>query len=914
MPNQKVAEYELYKRIKILGEGSFGKAYLVECVQDKSIWVAKYMDLQAMTKQEQEETLREAKILEFLSHPNIVKFKEVYKTKKGRLCIVMEYADGGDLAKRIKDAKGVYFSENQILDWFTQMCLAIKHVHDRKIIHRDLKGQNIFVTKQNSVKLGDFGIARILKKTMEKAKTMVGTPYYISPEIIEGKPYSLMTDIWSLGVILYEMCALQPPFNGDSLRDLALKIVRGSYSPIPGHYSKELRSLLAQLLSVDQRRRPTIQEILKLPVITNRIKGFLTETVRLQEFSHTILHNRAFEPKGNIDQVNLISKEQPCPPEQLKQNLDKLREFPQIQQQQQIQKQAEKQIEIQRPPQFGQGQGQVIQLPQQNQQQQQQLQQQPQSQPSKPKSEPGKKEPSVLSQPPKQLVKPEPVKSKDTKSDAPPNKRQNSNGSDQSNPVNDAPLIRQQSAQQFQSPKQNQQLNVQRPPTAIKEGNPRPPISQRPQSSVPQDKFEKPKGQKIIVEKKRPISVDKAQDKPDQKQVIAEQQRRQEERIKLLKEKNQLQVKENKDRLIQEKIQFEKEQIARLQRQKEQLAQEQAAKEQMVKEKLQRDQQQQLLREQQLQEQQKIAQQQQQKEIQLKEQKLRELNIKEQIQKEQQQREQQAKEKLQKDQEAQRVREIEIKQQQLEQKLKEQQKKNEQTPKQQNLQQNQGKEKNDKDNIFKEKEQNKQKPLVNRTPFDEIQSKKEQNLQARQDKKDLPKRSNGQFVQGQQENNEKMIENQKNMDMLLKELESVLANVNERAELYPQSKGLENIFDYNTQLMPQQIIEKDDDREDDDEEPEVVVQPKQKLSQKQLDEYEQRHLQAMYKNDQTGFEFDQIFGKEKYDKTLKVLKQKLKEMDEEMFEKKYGPSYEIILPFLNSEERKYIPLMIIHIK
>ena len=86
---------------------------------------------------------------------------------------------------------------------------------------------------------------------MEKAKTMVGTPYYISPEIIEGKPYSLMTDIWSLGVILYEMCALQPPFNGDSLRDLALKIVRGSYSPIPGHYSKELRSLLAQLLSVD---------------------------------------------------------------------------------------------------------------------------------------------------------------------------------------------------------------------------------------------------------------------------------------------------------------------------------------------------------------------------------------------------------------------------------------------------------------------------------------------------------------------------------------------------------------------------------------------------------------------------------------------------------------------------------------
>jgi NIMA (never in mitosis gene a)-related kinase len=106
----------------------------------------------------------------------------------------------------------------------------MKHVHDRKIIHRDLKSQNIFLTKDNRIKLGDFGIARILKKTMEKAKTMVGTPYYISPEIIQGKQYSLMTDIWSLGVVLYELCTLNPPFNAESLHYLALKIVKGSVS------------------------------------------------------------------------------------------------------------------------------------------------------------------------------------------------------------------------------------------------------------------------------------------------------------------------------------------------------------------------------------------------------------------------------------------------------------------------------------------------------------------------------------------------------------------------------------------------------------------------------------------------------------------------------------------------------------
>jgi NIMA (never in mitosis gene a)-related kinase len=125
-----------------------------------------------------------------------------------------------------------------VLDWFTQLCLAIKHVHDRKIIHRDIKGQNVFITKNNMLKLGDFGIAKILNKTMEKARTVVGTPYYLSPEIIESKPYSYKSDIWSMGVLLYEMCSLQPPFNANSLQFLALKIVKGSYQPLQGNFSK----------------------------------------------------------------------------------------------------------------------------------------------------------------------------------------------------------------------------------------------------------------------------------------------------------------------------------------------------------------------------------------------------------------------------------------------------------------------------------------------------------------------------------------------------------------------------------------------------------------------------------------------------------------------------------------------------
>jgi NIMA (never in mitosis gene a)-related kinase len=124
-----------------------------------------------------------------------IRFREVYKTKKGKLCIVMDFANGGDLQASIKakykdrERDGgtlKYWSEDHVLNWFTQICLALKHVHDRKILHRDLKSQNIFLTDRGMIKLGDFGIARVLSDTRSKAQTVVGTPYYLSPEIIQS--------------------------------------------------------------------------------------------------------------------------------------------------------------------------------------------------------------------------------------------------------------------------------------------------------------------------------------------------------------------------------------------------------------------------------------------------------------------------------------------------------------------------------------------------------------------------------------------------------------------------------------------------------------------------------------------------------------------------------------------------------
>lgn len=134
----------------------------------------------------------------------------------------------------------------------------LKCIH-RKIVHRDLKGANIFLTKDGVIKIGDFGISRVIDQTVQASKSFVGTPYYLSPEMVEGKPYSKKADIWALGVILYHLCALKLPFEANSLPLLALKIVKGSFPPLTtGHYSPEIKSLILSMLQVNPKKRPSI--------------------------------------------------------------------------------------------------------------------------------------------------------------------------------------------------------------------------------------------------------------------------------------------------------------------------------------------------------------------------------------------------------------------------------------------------------------------------------------------------------------------------------------------------------------------------------------------------------------------------------------------------------------------------------
>ena len=294
-----------YKELKLLGEGSYGTAILVRSTQDKSLAVIKQIDLTKLTPEKRQIAFQEGKILETFEHPNIIHFREFY-FDKNFVYIVMDYADGGDLSIKIKQQreKNLFFQEDLILNWFTQICLAIKHIHDRKILHRDIKSQNIFLTKEGLVKLGDFGIAKCLDTTLDKAKTLIGTPYYLSPEIINDQPYDFSSDIWALGVLLYEMCDLKMPFEAKNLPQLYMKIANGNYPPLSNkNLSKDLKNLVNCLLNVDCKMRPNIHEILKKNIIQNRIKNFLSDIQFNNEFSHTVLHNYNVKDNNKIHEL-----------------------------------------------------------------------------------------------------------------------------------------------------------------------------------------------------------------------------------------------------------------------------------------------------------------------------------------------------------------------------------------------------------------------------------------------------------------------------------------------------------------------------------------------------------------------------------------------------------------------------------
>ncbi|NXS32353.1 NEK3 kinase, partial [Pomatostomus ruficeps] len=291
---------EGYNVLKVLGEGSFGRALLVHHRISDQKYVMKEIRL-PMSSSGVENSRKEAVLLAKMKHPNIVAFKESFEAD-GHLYIVMEYCDDGDLMQKIKHQGGNLFPEDTILHWFVQMCLAVKHIHDKRVLHRDIKSKNVFLTQSGKVKLGDFGSARLLAHPMSYACTYVGTPYYIPPEIWESLPYNNKSDIWSLGCILYELCTLKHPFQANSWKHLILKICKGSYNPLPSHYSYELHYLIKQMFKRNPQHRPSASTILARGSLSKLAKNCLPSEMT-DKFEQVLKETKKHEgnaarPKG----------------------------------------------------------------------------------------------------------------------------------------------------------------------------------------------------------------------------------------------------------------------------------------------------------------------------------------------------------------------------------------------------------------------------------------------------------------------------------------------------------------------------------------------------------------------------------------------------------------------------------------
>uniref|UniRef100_A0A7S1N974 non-specific serine/threonine protein kinase n=1 Tax=Eutreptiella gymnastica TaxID=73025 RepID=A0A7S1N974_9EUGL len=260
-----------YEQGWIAGRGSYGQAVVLRRWKDGLRCLAKETKLSTLQDFEREAVKREADLLRSLDHPNIVHFFDSFEVNE-TLYIIMEYAARGDFEEliecqreKIAQKECDHWQEPQVMAWFVQLCLALKHLHDRKILHRDLKTGNIFLTNAGVVKLGDFGLSTTLSSTVAYAQTQCGTPFYFSPELCRNEPYNNKTDIWALGCIFYEICTLRPPFEGKSMKMLVHRILMGSYTALPDFYSPGLHSLQADLFQQDHHMRPGINDILNKP-------------------------------------------------------------------------------------------------------------------------------------------------------------------------------------------------------------------------------------------------------------------------------------------------------------------------------------------------------------------------------------------------------------------------------------------------------------------------------------------------------------------------------------------------------------------------------------------------------------------------------------------------------------------------
>ena len=285
-----------FKIIKELGKGSYGTVYTVKSLINSNIYVMKKMELNHLNPRQQVECYREVSILKKVSHKNIIKYYSSF-LEKNILYIIMEYAELGDLYSLIKHYKkhSKFFSELDLWKISSEILSGLDYLHSHNIIHRDIKCLNLFITKDLHIKIGDLGVSAFSSGGENFHYTRVGTPLYISPELVKQKPYDYKTDIWSFGCSLYHLACLEPPFTGGNLIVLGNNIVKGVPKALPNHYSNDLKNFVDKMLEKKAEKRPSAKEALDM------IPNNILNDMKTQGEKIVIKSKRPFSSAVNIN-------------------------------------------------------------------------------------------------------------------------------------------------------------------------------------------------------------------------------------------------------------------------------------------------------------------------------------------------------------------------------------------------------------------------------------------------------------------------------------------------------------------------------------------------------------------------------------------------------------------------------------
>ena len=251
-----------YYKGRLLGKGGFAKCYEFTCAENKKIFAAKVVAKSGLVKSRAKQKLiSEIKIHKSLHHPQIVAFEHYFEDTEN-VYILLEMCQNQTLNELLKRRKRL--TEIEVQCYIVQLIKALKYLHSHRVIHRDLKLGNLFLTEKMELKVGDFGLATKLDFEGERKRTVCGTPNYIAPEILDGKTgHSYEVDIWSLGVIIYTLIIGKPPFETRDVKTTYKRIKMNAYTfPENAIVSEAAKNLIAQILVLDPSKRPTLDQIL----------------------------------------------------------------------------------------------------------------------------------------------------------------------------------------------------------------------------------------------------------------------------------------------------------------------------------------------------------------------------------------------------------------------------------------------------------------------------------------------------------------------------------------------------------------------------------------------------------------------------------------------------------------------------